>query len=509
MPETEADPVGVLLGVLTGVGNIVGRGPHFHAGGVHHANLFACLVGKTSAAKGMAVSDGLLPVQQADTAWAENCIGYGLGSGEGLVERVQDAQAETEGVSDGDGKITGFKTSEVVAGAADKRLLIVEEEFAKVVTLLRRENSTLSQHVKNAWDGKPLEVMNRGKNKLKATEHQVGILATITPEELAHCFAKGTATKDGFANRFLWPLVKRSKSLPHGGNRSVLVPFIKPVAEALVNAKAIGQMKRSDAANRLWESHYERLVEAGDQTTACERARPQVLRLSMVYALLDASATIQVEHLRAALAVWDYCEASARLIFGGGLLTATAPDPLAVRLLNAITASPGISRTGLREIAGHKVKVEEIENALAWLEAQGLAHRGQCPGDGPGRKAECWWPGAEPPPGPGLNADSDQHGGARMASGEGASSPAPVSRADADTGAGSEGREGGNSQPRPDAGSDFLPTSSNAGCGARAGRRVGTISSLAPSLPAAPAGVIRPGAGRGRAIGAAWRCCFC
>ena len=155
--------MGVLLGVLTGVGNIVGRGPHFHAGGVHHANLFACLVGKTSAAKGMAVSDGLLPVQQADTAWAENCIGYGLGSGEGLVERVQDAQAETEGVSDGDGKITGFKTSEVVAGAADKRLLIVEEEFAKVVTLLRRENSTLSQHVKNAWDGKPLEVMNRGK----------------------------------------------------------------------------------------------------------------------------------------------------------------------------------------------------------------------------------------------------------------------------------------------------------------------------------------------------------
>ena len=88
------------------------------------------------------------------------------------------------------------------------------------------------------------------------------------------------------------------------------------------------------------------------------------------------------------------------------------PGPPGRPLLNAITATPGISRTGLREIAGHKVKVEEIENALAWLEAQGLAHRGECPGDGPGRKAECWWPGAEPPPGPGLNADSDQHGGA-------------------------------------------------------------------------------------------------
>ena len=59
----------------------------------------------------------------------------------------------------------------------------------------------------------------------------------ITPDELAHCFSKGTATKDGFANRFLWPLVKRSKSLPHGGNRSVLEPLINPLAEALATAR--------------------------------------------------------------------------------------------------------------------------------------------------------------------------------------------------------------------------------------------------------------------------------
>ena len=39
----------------------------------------------------------------------------------------------------------------------------------------------------------------------------------------------------------------------------------------------------------------------------------------MLYALLDGSAVIRLEHLQAALAIWRYCEESARLIFGDKL----------------------------------------------------------------------------------------------------------------------------------------------------------------------------------------------
>jgi hypothetical protein len=42
----------------------------------------------------------------------------------------------------------------------------------------------------------------------------------------------------------------------------------------------------------------------------------QVMRLSALYALLDCSSMISVEHHRAAMALWDYCERSARWIFG-------------------------------------------------------------------------------------------------------------------------------------------------------------------------------------------------
>ena len=45
-PETEADPSGILLSLLTAFGNAVGNGPHFAMNaGVHHTNLFNALVG--------------------------------------------------------------------------------------------------------------------------------------------------------------------------------------------------------------------------------------------------------------------------------------------------------------------------------------------------------------------------------------------------------------------------------------------------------------------------------
>ena len=126
------------------------------------------------------------------------------------------------------------------------------------------------------------------------------------------------------------------------------------------------------------------------------------MRLALLYALMDCSDVIQVEHLQAALAVWAYCEASARRIFGGGeeqgqvlggQSHTTAPLPLHLRLLDAIAKSPGINRRGLHEAMGNRVKADDMEAALAILEAQRLAHRSLSQSEGGGRPAECWWPG--------------------------------------------------------------------------------------------------------------------
>jgi hypothetical protein len=114
----------------------------------------------------------------------------------------------------------------------------------------------------------------------------------------------------------------------------------------------------------------------------------------MLYALAHRSVSIRAEHLRASLTVVDYCRASARLLFGSSpvAIAQGQPDPLWLRLLNAITIQPGISRTGLRELIGHKIAKAEIDAALASLTTQGLARSGDIQPDGGGRPAECWWP---------------------------------------------------------------------------------------------------------------------
>lgn len=51
--------------------------------------------------------------------------------------------------------------------------------------------------------------------------------------------------------------------------------------------------------------------------TVINRGEAQVLRLSIIYALLDGHATIELTHLNSAIAFWENCEVSARFIFSG------------------------------------------------------------------------------------------------------------------------------------------------------------------------------------------------
>jgi hypothetical protein len=47
------------------------------------------------------------------------------------------------------------------------------------------------------------------------------------------------------------------------------------------------------------------------------RAEAQVIRLALIYAMLDQADRIETKHLQAGLALWEYADASARYIFTG------------------------------------------------------------------------------------------------------------------------------------------------------------------------------------------------
>ena len=114
----------------------------------------------------------------------------------------------------------------------------------------------------------------------------------------------------------------------------------------------------------MWREVYP--VLAGSLTG---RAEAHVLRLSLIYAVLDRAAAVRPEHLAAALAVWQYADESVRCIFGD-----SSGNPLADDILTLLRNAPsGITRTEVREMAGKNLSADRITQALGVLLGMNLA----------------------------------------------------------------------------------------------------------------------------------------
>jgi hypothetical protein len=381
-PETEADPAAILIQLLTMVGNAVGRGPYFKVEGDRHAtNLFAVIVGKTSKGrKGTSYGRAKQLLDLAEPGWASSRIGHGLSSGEGLIAHVRDPVTRTET----DKK--GGTTQEVLvdAGVTDKRLMVVEAEFASTLRVMQREGNTLSPVIRQAWDGGRLQTMTKN-SPLTATGALVSIIGHITADELRRNLDR-TEAANGFANRFLFVAAKRSQLLPNGGRDLDFGPYATRLAAVLETARHIGQVCRTDAATRVWRKFYPKLSaeRPGMLGAITGRAEGQVIRLSLLYALLDGQAFVDVEHFEAALAVWRYSEASAKWIFGD-----SQGDPVADEIMRALRARPeGMTRTDMRDLFDRHASSSNILRALHMLFSQGLVEVRKVRTGG--RPAEIW-----------------------------------------------------------------------------------------------------------------------
>lgn len=394
-PETEADPVGILLSMLVLFGNAVGRQPHYPIeGDHHHANLFAIMVGDSSRGrKGTSLGRTLSLFDTADADWKRDCHTTGLSSGEGLIFAVRDPAETMEAVKE-KGKVTGYQKVVKDHGVTDKRLLVVEPEFAQTLKVLKREGNTLSPVIRQAWDSGSLNILTK-TNAARASETHISILGHITRPELSSSISD-TDCYNGFGNRFLWALVRRSKLLPDGGNALDLTPLKQRLATALSRAKAIAAMSRSADARALWHQLYPELTaeKPGLYGAVVGRGEAQTLRLSMLYALLDGQAMIGTAHLRAAVAVWRYCESSARIIFAEG--QGEAADPLEQLLLQHIRSEAGINRRGLHKAIGGHLPAKEMVEALARLRDRGQVRCEQAATGG--RPSERWYPASPPKP---------------------------------------------------------------------------------------------------------------
>ncbi len=351
MHDTEADPAALMFQFLICFGNCIGANAFYqHERTRHHAREFVLIIGKSAKArKGTSWNIVREIFELADENWLKKRKVGGLGSGEGVVNFVRDPQTER----DEQGRET------VIAGVTDKRLMVVESEFASVLSVSGREGSTLSEVLRNAWDSGDIQTLTKN-NPLRATNAHISIIGHITETELKRKLGDN-AIFNGFANRFLMVCAKRARLLPDGGSLTDedFSTLAAKLSKAIDAARKISRLTRSAEAREFWHSVYPKLTadRAGNFGAITSRAEAHVLRLSMIYALLDGRSQIELAHLKAAFECWRYCQDSALHIWGD-----FAKDGIAerIRIALKVAGEGGLTRSQLYDALGGRITADEF-----------------------------------------------------------------------------------------------------------------------------------------------------
>jgi hypothetical protein len=276
-PNTEADPVAVLVQLLVGFGNLVGRGAHLLIEDTpHFANEFVVIIGESSAARkgtswrrvlkflglleigAIAKDQGRLIARSSTPTWVDFRIASGSSTGEGLIHEIRDPVEKVD--KDGNEII-------VDDGEPDKRLLCVESEFGSTIRILGRDGNTLSGIVRQAWDSPPLLRTLTRHSPLRASFPHVSIIGHITAHEL-RTYLELVHVYNGLGNRFLWICARRARILPRGGRLSPETDaYLRQLAKSLrqrsldhVRRRGVSEVEWSEDAEELWNAEYERLT---------------------------------------------------------------------------------------------------------------------------------------------------------------------------------------------------------------------------------------------------------
>ena len=144
-------------------------------------------------------------------------------------------------------------------------------------------------------------------------------------------------------------------------------------------------MKLSDSARVMWGPlrHELGIKRVGIMSEFAVRAPANVIRLAIIYALLDRSAVVDVIHLQAAKAVWDYCEASAKDIFSG-----ITGDFRVDRILVELSTAPNntVTQSDIHAMFGRHLSAERVKTIIKNLMETGMVKQDtKKPASGRGR----------------------------------------------------------------------------------------------------------------------------
>lgn len=377
--DSEADPAAVCVTTLVRFGAEVysyggrsGLGPHFYIGEtVHPPRLFTVICGNSSKARKGTSRHPVTKLFARDHCQLADLKTWGvalparesggpLSTGEGLAHHVRDESDEEHE------RHQRQNPNEPIREKGDKRLIILDEEFASGLACTKREGNTLSMGIRCFWDSGDYAPLTKN-NPVTVRAAHISILTHITMQELAVCLGEVQAV-NGFGNRFLWICARRAKLVPLPARMpdAELAPLQRELWRLVGLAQRRGTMTMTPPAVALWESLYTELSQehSGLAGSIINRAEAQTLRLALIYALLEGAERIAENHLQAALAMWSYAQESALYIFGDRVA-----DPLEEKVLAALKAGP-LTATELSAALNRHVPRERLQPLLQQLEGQ-------------------------------------------------------------------------------------------------------------------------------------------
>lgn len=313
---TEVNPVAAMAAAMSWLSASIGRNTCIPVGDQwHNLRLYTLNIGRSSrGGKGMALDllkrvtkrigeahDGLRP--QMHTG--------GLSSREGLAFLIHDGYREGR---------------EEVPPITDKRLFIVETEFANVLAQGKREGNTLSSVLRDAWDGVSIKPATRS-SRIWATRPHIALHGCITPTELRGRMASNDLS-NGFANRFMMVWAERIGVVPFPSRASdeVVSGFAHELA-AVIRFGLAGYPDRDQpqllsfqpAAADLFSNQYREYAKphpSGELITGLlQRRAPMLLRMAGLFAVADRLMQIKRDHVAAAAAWMDYYAQSVAFVF--------------------------------------------------------------------------------------------------------------------------------------------------------------------------------------------------
>lgn len=209
--DSEADPAAVCITALVRFcaevyGIAPNKGPHILVGEtVHPPRLFVVICGNSSKArkgtsrypvaklfsralcKSTDLRDLRLPIPARES-------GGPLSTGEGLAYHVRDlTDSEIE-------RLQKQNPDKDIHDKGDKRLMIMDEEFASGLACTKREGNTLSMGIRCFWDSGDYSPLTKN-NPITVKGAHINIITHITMQELAVCLGEVQAF-NGFGNRF-------------------------------------------------------------------------------------------------------------------------------------------------------------------------------------------------------------------------------------------------------------------------------------------------------------------